>query len=130
MLNLKSILFENFTYKILALFIAIILWLFIIGRDDMQESAQIPIDIKVPQNYVLKRMDPDQADVVFRGNPKLIRRYLRSKPRIQYVIYNTKNPFLRLEIREDKLDLPFGVNLISIQPRYLNIEIREADENG
>jgi len=125
---IRHIFVENISYKLLALLISIVLWLFIMTRDDAQQELQLGVDIGLPDNYSLVHLEPDVVDVVVKGNPRLIRRYAKDRPGIKFVIYNTKNTVLRLRLKEEKLDLPFGIQLVSMNPRYIKIEMKETKQ--
>ena len=41
----RQFLFENFSYKLVALFISLILWMTILGRRDFQVTKSIELDL-------------------------------------------------------------------------------------
>ena len=121
--SVKSWFTDNLTFKLMALILTIFLWLLVIGRDDAVETKELDIMVSLPAGYNLKRVDPSRIEVRIKGPPKILKRYFLQKKEVAFVVSNTNSSTLRLEVNERKLNLPYGVYLVSISPRMVDIQM-------
>jgi hypothetical protein len=119
----KSWFTENLSFKFMALILTIFLWLLVMGRDDAVETKELDIMVNLPAGYNLKKMDPTRIEVRIKGPPKILKRYFLQKKEVEFFVSNTTVSNLRLEVNEQKLKLPYGVYLVSISPRTVDIQM-------
>lgn len=120
----KKITTENLGYKVLALVITVFLWTFVMGRDDAIETKDMQIEVFLPASHELVVVQPTKVQVTLKGTPKLLRRYFSYKRNIRFDIYNTDVSDLRVEIKDDKLDVPYGLRVVSITPKHFDVRMK------
>ncbi|MCB0349434.1 MAG: hypothetical protein KDD37_11410, partial [Bdellovibrionales bacterium] len=120
----KQMFTENLGYKLLALVVTVFLWTFVMGRDDAIESKDMLIDVFLPSSHELYLVQPNRVQVTLKGTPKLLRRYFNNKKTIKYDIYNVDKNNIRIEIKDGKLELPYGLHVVSITPRHVDMRIK------
>jgi YbbR domain-containing protein len=67
LLLIKGALFENLGLKLFSFLIALLLWAFVLGAEDVTTSEDIQIYFKVPENKVLVSDVPSQIKVTVKG---------------------------------------------------------------
>jgi YbbR domain-containing protein len=122
--KIRHIFTANPGYKILALIITVFLWTFVMGRDDAIETKDMGIEVFLPASHELLLVQPTRVQVTLKGTPKLLKRYFNNKKAIRFDIYNTDVGELRVEIKDDKLDVPYGLRVVTITPRHFDIRMK------
>ena len=73
--RLKDGLFENGSYKLVALFISLILWLTILGRREFVVNKEIDVDFTVAENLLIAGQSSDKVRVKISGPQPLLKKY-------------------------------------------------------
>ncbi len=125
--KLKKMVMENGSYKLVALFVTVILWVTILGRRDFVLNRKMRLEIIVPSPYVLVQPAPDHVEVKVSGPRSELRRFSLEPNRVVLDLSGVTAPGHQfVNITPDSLELPFGVRLISIQPSRIPIDIEMA----
>lgn len=125
--QVQGIFFENLSYKLISLLIALILWITILGRRDFVVSRKMEIELVTAQGLVVKEQSVDQIKIKVSGPRTALRRFvengvsqvvsidLAQRPEGTYVV----------EIPRSKVDLPFGVKLVSMTPSNIEVKLEK-----
>ena len=124
----KEYIAHNSSYKLIALMITLLLWLLVIGREHKVESKEFPVEITPPAGYIVSKVEPETITVKVKGHPKLMNRFFLHQRNIEFVIDSYRKKNLRLRITEDKINLAFGVKLVSLSPRMVFVELQKEEE--
>lgn len=123
--GIKGVVLENFSYKVVALFIALILWLTILGRRDFVMSKTVELEFLMNPQYEL--IGPTAKEVVLKvsGSRSALKKFSSSSVSelITIDVGDRAAGRVDLEIPTDKITLPFGVKLISVKPSVIRAEI-------
>jgi len=121
----KQLLVENFSYKLVALFISLILWFTILGRRDFSVTKNIELDLVPPIGYVLQGPSSDHIKVKVSGPRTALRRFLESgsSPVLSIDLQGYEEGTFRVPIPLNRLDLPFGVKVISVRPTEVEVKL-------
>lgn len=121
----KQIVFDNFSYKIVALFISLILWITILGRRDFQVSKNVEVDVAVPAGVVVASQSAEHVKVKVSGPRTALRKFLEGGGSgIVTLDLSRHGPGLhRVAVPTQRLDLPFGVKVISVRPAEVEIRL-------
>ncbi|MBX2996075.1 MAG: hypothetical protein KF681_14710 [Bdellovibrionaceae bacterium] len=122
----KAVFFENFSYKVVALFISLILWVTILGRRDFQVTKNVELDLAVATGVVLESQSVDHVKVRVAGPRTALRKFLETGATqvLNVDVSGYKPGTYRVTIPTQKLDLPFGVKILSVKPAEIEIHLR------
>ncbi len=121
----KQIVVENFSYKLVALFISLILWVTILGRRDFQVTRNIELDLVPPPGIVLQSQSVNSVKVKVAGPRTALRRFLEggNAPILTLDLGEYGPGTHRVQIPTQRLDLPFGVKVISVRPSEIEVKL-------
>lgn len=124
-IKVKNLLFDNLSYKIVSLFIALILWFTVLGRRDFQVTKNLEIDVTISAGLVLKSKSTDSIKVRVSGPRNALRKFIEGGAGQVISLDATKLTagVHAITVPQHKLDLPFGVKLVSIKPAEVEIEL-------
>lgn len=124
----KQKILDNLSYKLVSLFIALILWLTILGRRDFVLSKTIETEVLVASGYSVTAQSVDRIRVKVSGPRTALRRFMDSGLSQQVSIdatAKTEGEF-DLEIPLSKIDVPFGVKVLQVKPSSLRVVIKKS----
>lgn len=123
--NLKNLFTENLSYKLISLFIALILWITILGRSDSIATRQLEVEVLTSASIVAVSQSVDQVKARVTGPRTALRRFVGNGfSQVVTVNLTDKEPGeYEVDIPRNKLDLPFGVKLLSLQPAKLTVRL-------
>lgn len=123
--NVKRILTENLSYKVVALFIALILWLTILGRRDFVMSKNVELEFLVNPQYQVLSPTANEVVVKVSGPRSALKKFSESRfSELLTIDVGEQNPgIIEVEVPVRKIELPFGVKLISVKPSVIRAEI-------
>lgn len=115
---------DNFSYKLVALGVAVILWASMLGRKDTTLTKDFELQPLLGPNLELVTQIPQIVTVEIAG------------PRVALKKINTMNPVYTLDLtalkagrqvvtlKRDGLNLPIGARVMSLTPREFTVQIR------
>ncbi|MCB0371125.1 MAG: hypothetical protein KDD45_17330 [Bdellovibrionales bacterium] len=113
------------TYKLVALFITLILWVTILGRRDFIYSKSIEVDIQT--NPQLAIIEQSSSKIIARvtGPRASLKKFMdsRANQAIFVDVSSLGEGKIEIPISEKKLDLPLGVKIISIKPTKIDVTV-------
>lgn len=113
----RSSLFDNGSYKIVALVVALVLWVTMQGRRDKVLSREIEMQVLLPPQMAITNPIPQAVKLEISGPRVALKKFEeRNEPYI--VDMGSARPGRQLvRLTKDGLSLPLGAKLISIQPQ-------------
>lgn len=120
--------FENWSYKLVALFIALMLWLTILGRRDFVLSKNVEVEVLAGAGYVVSTQSVDSVRVKVAGPRMALKKFMDSGLSQQVTIDASRSSDgdYEFEIPEKKIDVPFGVKVLSVRPEIVRVSIRKS----
>ncbi len=118
---------ENWSYKIIALLIALILWLTILGRRDFVFTKNMDLDFRPPMGATLVSASIDKIKVKVSGSRLALKKFLDGASS-QSVIFDLSAKRIGehdLLITPEMIDVPVGVKILSIRPVRVVVELSE-----
>ena len=76
-------LFENGSYKLVALFISLILWLTILGRREFVVNKEIEVEFTVSSSVLIAGQSSDKIRVKLSGSQPVLKKYKESQQVLQ-----------------------------------------------
>ncbi|MFN3697413.1 MAG: hypothetical protein ACK4VO_08225 [Pseudobdellovibrio sp.] len=121
--TVRSILFDNFSYKIVSLFVALILWISILGRRDFVTTKEMDVNIIVANGYVVSAQSHDRIRVKISGSQPILKKYKDKLKSIVFDLSDSQEGLVEIDIPNNRIDVPDGVKVLSVRPNVLRVEI-------
>lgn len=126
----KNMIVENGSYKLVALFVTLILWVTILGRRDFVLSKEMDIEFLLPSSIaVLPAKDPNERRVIVKvSGPRMaLKRFAQNPGTITIDLgRNTQPGPVRAVITPRSVEVPFGVKVMSVTPDVVNVTLTKA----
>ncbi len=120
----KSLALRDWSLRLLSLIFAVMLWFFVVGEEKAEITINVPLEIvNLPQGLIIANDIPSAIEVRVYGPQSLVRSI--ATERISKVI-NLKGVSpgkITEQITPDTLPLPKGVQVLRVQPRFVEIEL-------
>jgi YbbR domain-containing protein len=119
--------FRAFGLKVLAVLLALVLWLTVAGEHVVERTLRVPLELRnVPDNLEIVGDPPMTVDVRLRGSSALLGR-MDPGDVIAIVDLRTARPGSRLfHLRTDEVRRPFGVEVAQITPVTISLELERS----
>jgi hypothetical protein len=118
---------ENGSYKLVALFVTLILWVTILGRRDFQLSKEMDLEFLLPQNLTVASQAIDRKVTVKVSGPRMALKKFSTNPgSITVDLVRSQPGPVRALITPRNVEVPFGVKVISISPDVVNLTLIAA----
>ena len=121
----NSLITENFNYKLVALFISLILWLTILGRRDFVFSKTIEVDLVTAPGRTVIAQTADQIKVKVSGPRTALKKFMDSgfSQSMAIDISNRGEGVMEVEIPLNKIEIPMGVKILGVRPSMIRAEV-------
>lgn len=123
--QLKSIFTENLSYKIVSLFVALILWLSIIGRRDFVATKEVEVSFLTIDSLYVSGQSSDKVKVKISGAQPLMKKY---KEKIENIVIDTeitRSGTYEFDITSGMLNVPKGIRVLNVKPNSIRVEVVE-----
>jgi YbbR domain-containing protein len=121
-------LLHNAGLKVVALVLAVLLWMVVVGEQKVEVLMDVPITFSVPPNLFLVNTPPDTLQVRLRG-PKGLVSSLRSR---EIRPASLPGPLVEGEnlvaVREDLIEVPRGIQVVDVAPRRIRVVLEPSME--
>ncbi|HEX7672605.1 MAG TPA: CdaR family protein [Bdellovibrio sp.] len=116
---------ENFSYKVVALFISLILWLTILGRRDFVLSRNIDVDLILAPGTQVVAQTTDHIKVKVSGPRAALKKFMEStlSQSITLDISQRGEGVVYVDIPLNKIEVPLGVKILGIRPNQIQVEV-------
>ena len=119
--------FRNIGLKLLALSLAILLWLTVAGEHVVERSLRVPLEFRnVPQALEIVGNAPDTVDVRLRGSSALLSRIQPGEIVAVLDLAGARSGSRLFHIRADEVRAPFGVEVAQVIPSTLALELEKS----
>ncbi len=115
----------NLSYKVVSLFIALILWVTVLGRRDFTVTRNLEVDFLVNSGQVLTKQSSEHVKIRVIGPKLALRKFINTEPtQVITLDLSSYTPgTYDVGIPLNKVEVPFGVKAISIQPSQIQVTI-------
>ena len=124
-LNYKYFLTENLSYKIVALFVALILWVSILGRRDFVATKEIEVLFLTSNSYTVASQSADRIKIKISGPQTLLKKFKEKNINLTIDALENKVGIFEFDINQGMIDMPQGLRVLSIKPNSIRVEIFE-----
>jgi hypothetical protein len=127
----KNLIFENGSYKLVALFVTLILWVTILGRRDFVLSKEMDIEFLIPRNLTIAESTVERRVVVKVSGPRMaLKRFAQSPGTITIDLARNQVGPVRAVITPRNVEVPFGVKVLSVTPDVVTLTLIPAGPDG
>ncbi len=125
----KNALTENFSYKMVSLFIALILWLTILGRRDFSLTKTLEIELLTGPQQLITAQSADNIKVKVTGPRTALKKFMESgmSQLISIDISKKGEGDVDVDVPMKQIDVPFGVKVISVKPSVIRAHVIHKD---
>jgi len=123
MTTVKSMFLDNLSYKVVSLFVALILWISILGRRDFVTTKEMDVNIIVGSNYVVSAQSHDRIRVKISGSQPILKKYKDALKSIVFDLSDSQEGLVEIDIPNTRIDVPDGIKVLSVRPNVLRVEI-------
>ncbi len=124
----RDLFFENSYYKLFSLVLVATLYVWVLGDRDAELSVFVPLRVGVPEGMVLVNQPSDRVQVTLAGRWNSLQRFSQGDdiPTILVELEPTIGEEV-VPITPDMVQTPAGLTVRSVQPSFLDVELRERD---
>jgi YbbR domain-containing protein len=128
--KLKKLFLNNWGLKASALLLAVLIWAIISGQEKTysEKTLKIPIEIiNVSPNLEVVNLQPEEAQVALKGSANLIAKIRPESMAIKLDLKNINESSKLNYFAEDYLEIPHGIQVISLHPKMIEVYVEEFD---
>jgi YbbR domain-containing protein len=119
--------FRNLGLKLLALTLAILLWMTVAGEHLVERSLRVPLEFRnVPEALEIVGNTPDTVDVRLRGSSALLSRMQSGEIVAVLDLAGARSGSRLFHIRADEVRAPFGVEVAQVIPSTLALDLEKS----
>lgn len=121
---------ENLSYKVVALFISLILWLTILGRRDFVLSKDVEIDLITAQGTQVVAQTTDHVKIKVSGPRSALKKYMEGtlSQNITLDISQRGEGVINVDIPLNKVEVPLGVKVLGLRPNQIQVEVARVKD--
>ena len=109
--------FRHFGLKVLAIALAVLLWLTVAGEHTVERSLRVPLEFRnIPPALEIVGNAPDNVDVRVRGSSALLSRVQAGEIVAVLDLGGARSGSRLFHIRNDEVRAPFGVEVAQVVP--------------
>jgi YbbR domain-containing protein len=119
--------FRNFGLKVLALALAVLLWITVAGEHVVERSLRVPLEFRnIPETLEIVGNAPDTVDVRVRGSSALLSRMQPGEIVAVLDLAGARSGSRLFHIRTDEVRAPFGIEVAQVIPSTLALDIEKS----
>ena len=127
--TVQSMILKNFGFKVVSFIAAFALWSGFVGRGEYIMDVEMNLKILVPAHYTL-RSSPDYIKVKLKGPEMAMKKFSRKDRTINIDMTGKPPGEHQVTITRSLLDLPPGMQVLSVRPEVLNLEMISSEGVG
>jgi hypothetical protein len=124
----KNRIFENGSYKLVALFVTLILWVTILGRRDFVLTKDMEIEFLLPRAIAVAESNRERRVTVKVSGPRVaLKKFAANPGTITIDLGRQAEPGpIKAIITPRNVEVPFGVKVLSVTPDTINVHLINA----
>lgn len=119
----KDLIFENGSYKVVALLITLILWITVLGNKDQVLNQSVKLNFVLPKNHIISNTVNDQVQVQISGSRLSLKKLAKGMEPININLSDAKPGRTIVTIPIDTIVLPFGAQIVNVNPASLIVDV-------
>lgn len=127
-MNIRRILFNNLGLKMVALAIAVLVWVLITGKQRTYEEKTFEVAVEyfnVSKNIDVRTVRPDKVRIKVRGTTREIRPVVDEDFRLRVDLAGVNHSTRMNLFAEDYLTFTRELEILSVHPKMIEVEVEE-----
>lgn len=117
---------DNLSYKFVALGVAMVLWMSMLGRKDSTLVKEFELQVLLPPKVELQTQIPQIVKVEV-GGPRVALKKINQMNPVFTIDLTAARPGRQVvELSRDGLNLPIGARVLTIEPKEFTVVLREV----
>jgi hypothetical protein len=127
----KDRILENGSYKLVSLFVTLILWVTILGRRDFMLTKDMDVEFLLPKSAVMAT-EPRERKISVKvlGPRTALKKFAQAPGSITFDLTKSEvteeNTKIKSVIQTKNIEVPFGVKVVSIDPPAIEVLLSPA----
>ena len=114
---------ENLSYKIVALFVSLILWISILGRRDFVGTKEVDLQFTTSENVVVMSQSSDKVRLKISGPQPVIKKFKEKISLLKLDATDYPTGQFEFDINLNQFDIPKGIKILSVKPNTVKVEL-------
>ncbi|MES2803103.1 MAG: CdaR family protein [Bdellovibrionota bacterium] len=119
----RSFFSDNLSYKVVSLFVALILWISILGRRDFVTTKEMDLTFVLPPGYMVAAQSHDKLRVKMSGSQPVLKKYKDSLKKVAFDLSDSGEGLVEIDVPNNRIDVPDGVKVLNVKPNVIRVEI-------
>lgn len=123
---MKSNLTDNMSYKFVALGVAVILWMSMLGRKDSTLMKEFELQVLLAPNLEMETQVPQLVRVELAGPRVALKKINQMSPVFTVDLTGARAGRQVVQLNREALNLPIGARVLTIDPGEFTVVLRES----
>ncbi|AZZ36727.1 hypothetical protein CIK05_07960 [Bdellovibrio sp. qaytius] len=119
----KSFFSDNLSYKVVSLFVALILWISILGRRDFVTTKEMEVSFVLPPGYMVAAQSHDRLRVKISGSQPVLKKYKDSFKSVAFDLSESGEGLVEIDVPNNRIEVPEGIKVLNVKPNVIRVEI-------
>ena len=126
---MMKMIFENWPVKILSLFIAVVIWVFITGEQVAEVGFSIPLELKnIPKGLMVVNSIPGVIDVRLSGPRTILSGIRPGELNLTLDLQNARPGMTSFGRLENRIHVSSALKVSRVSPASLDVRLEEVEE--
>lgn len=124
-----KLLTENWTFKLVSLILALMLWIFIMGERRLEVGYRVPLELQnIPKELMVANEVPSLVDVRVSGPRTLQMKVSPNDISIIVDLVDLKPGLTTFKQLEERLNLPSGLRVTRLSPSFIDLKLERIKQ--
>lgn len=124
-----KLLSENWTFKLVSLVLALMLWMFIMGERRLEVGYRVPLELQnIPKELMVANEVPSLVDVRVSGPRTLQMKVSPNDISIIVDLVDLKPGLTTFKQLEERLNLPSGLRVTRLSPSFIDLKLERIKQ--
>ncbi len=126
---IKKWIVNNFWTKAASVCLAVLVWLYVSGEENTQLEHDIPVNVKLPQGFVLVQISSSAVKTTFRGAKSILQQMQTDEMQYSRDLRGQTQPGkITFLVSENDIPLPKFVTIANMYPKEITLSIDRIAE--
>ncbi len=127
---IRNFFYENGSYKLVALFVTLILWVTILGRRDFVQTKEVDLEFLLPRHMLIVGNVEKKVLVKVSGPRMALKKFAQNPGTITIDLGKSTLGPNKAMITPRNVEVPFGVKVLAITPEEILVNLANADKES
>lgn len=126
---MKINLFQNFTLKLIALALAIVMWILVVGERRSELRLTVPLELRnLPDRLEISNQSTTQVEVAVRGYSSVLKKLTPGDIDAHIDLSNVQEGSYVFSFSPDDIGVPLGVSVLQVSPSQIDLFLDATGE--